>query len=89
MFKYCYFNRDYRIKLCCFPIKISKLAYPFIFLAVFMLLDFKIKLDGLIGIGLATMECILFKGSLISCTSEFVNNFMSRFQCWVLVDQVP
>lgn len=53
MFKYCYFNRDSRIKLCCFPVQVPKLAYPFIFLAILSLLDFKIKLDGVIGIGIA------------------------------------
>lgn len=51
--RYCWENSNNKIKLMCFPVKISKLAYPPIFLLVLMLLAWQIKLDAIIGIILA------------------------------------
>lgn len=53
MFKYCFFNAKTKIKFCCFPFKLSKIAYPFAFLAFLTLWNFSLKLDALIGIALA------------------------------------
>jgi hypothetical protein len=53
IFKYCYFNPRTKIKLCCFPIKLSKLVYPWALLAFIMLWNFNIKLDAIIGIFIA------------------------------------
>jgi hypothetical protein len=40
IFKYCYFNHKYQIKLCCFPFKINTKIYPFIFLLFLMAVAF-------------------------------------------------
>ena len=60
MFKYCYFNRATKIKFCCFPYMIPKIAYPFVFFGVVCLLDifsFKLRVDVIVGILIALFEC--------------------------------
>lgn len=83
MFKYCFFNTNTKIKFCCFPVKLSKLAYPFAFLGFLALWNFNIKLDALIGILIAFIECKFFNAKIIPLSSDLFCGFMTRFKSWI------
>jgi hypothetical protein len=40
-------------------------VFPFVLLAILMLVNFHIKLDAIIGIALAFLECKIFDGNMI------------------------
>ena len=85
MFKYCYFNQANKIKFCCFKWMVPKIVYPFLMFLVITVLDFfqQIKIDILIGILLAFIECRFFAGNLFRCANNCGCFRLEQFGSWV------
>lgn len=50
VYKYCYFNSENQIKFCCFNWKFKRAIYPFILLAVCIVLKFSIPISMIVGL---------------------------------------
>jgi len=56
LYKYCYFNSENKIKFCCFNYKFKRAIYPFILLAVCILLKFSIPISMIVGLLYGMMQ---------------------------------
>ena len=90
MFKYCWFNRNTKVKLCCFDCMVPKIAYPFLMFLILTLFDifqFRFRLDILVGLALAALDCRFFNGNMCNCCSLFNSLFnkcnLNQFESWV------
>ena len=90
VFKYCFFNSENPIKMCCCRLMIKKIHYPFILLAIIQLMDifdFKFRIDALIGLGIAYLQCRFFKANPLSCCGICDKCCskcpMTSFDCWI------
>ena len=81
MFKFCYYNRNAKIKFCCFPWKINRLFYPYVFFLMLTILFLRVRLEMVIGLMLGMIECFLLQKNLICCFSGFYTIFQKFFIC--------
>lgn len=86
--KYCWHNSQRKIKFCCFGCKIPKTVYPFVLLAVLMLLNWSLHLDMWVGLLLAIIE-VKIEDRFSPCSGRGLFTKLSSimpcraFQCWV------
>lgn len=88
LFKYCYFNSEREIKFCCFNWKIKKVVYPFVLLAVCIILTFSIQIDMVVGLLYGLLE-VKFERIFCFSTGKALYNKLSKVikldsvKCWI------
>jgi hypothetical protein len=87
LYKYCHYNSQAQIKFCCFKWKFRRGTYPFILLAVCILLAFGVKLEAVVGLAYGMLQCLLeritpFPSGLVGKLGRLFS--LSSVHCWVL-----
>ena len=86
LFKYCYYNYDGEIKFCCFAWKFKRGIYPYILLAVVMVLLFRLPLEMLVGLAYGGLQVLVEKKTVFpgACLTKVAGLFkVNSIDCWV------